>query len=253
MLASGLIVLGKQMIRLMGFVLLSFALAAPACAQRNDMERIVVTGSMISRDDTDVPYQSIRLPADFVIFTVTLETGTRSVEERARELKQTFRSITERAARTGGISIEVGDDGESAPVETTAINEIIRPDYDDEERSVIPLVLVADVRSGDTFPGVRARVEKLLADTRMAGRVEAIVGDEQSIGLNDPRKHRETLMKAIADETLQVQDLFSRNPAAPATVSVSSLQSRVRSRPVGALELELYIPYEMNLVTGPVR
>jgi hypothetical protein len=40
----------------------------------------------------------------------------------------------------------------------------IRPDYDDEDRSVIPLVLVVDVRPGDTFPAIRARVEKLIAE-----------------------------------------------------------------------------------------
>lgn len=241
------------MIRLLSAVLLAACLAAPAAAQRKDMERIVVTASMISRDDSDVPYQSIRLPADFVIFSVKLETGTRSVDERSRELEQTFRSITERAARAGGIAVEVGEDGESASIETTAIREIVRPDYDDENRSVIPLLLIVDVRSGETFPSVRARVERLISETRMAGRVEAIIGEEQFIGLKDPKRHRETLMNAIAAETKQIQDLFSRNPSAPATVSVSNLHSRVLSRPLGPLELELYIPYEMNLVSGPAR
>lgn len=241
------------MIRTAGLLALAVVLASPASAQRGrEMERIVVTASMMSRDDSNVPYQSIRLPADFVIFSVTLETGTRSAEVRLRELEETFRAVTERAARTGGISVEVGEDGEAAPVETTAIGEIVREDYDDEERSVIPLVLVVDVRSGETFPGVRARVEKFIGETRMAGRVEAIIGDEQSIGLNDPRIHREALLKAIADETKQIQDLFSRSPSEPASVSVSNLHSRVRSRPVGPLELELYIPYEMNLISGPV-
>jgi hypothetical protein len=242
------------MLRTVALAVTSLVLAMPALAQKGGgSERIIVTASAIRRDNSDIPYQSIRVRADFIVFLLTLETGTRSVDERAKELDQTFRSLRERAARVQGVTIEVGEDGEYAPVETTAIREIIRPDYDDEERSVIPLALVIDVRPDETFQQVRERVERLIAETRMAGRVEAIIGDEQSIGLSNPKAHRDALMKAIADETLQVQGLFSRNPAAPASVSVTNLHSRVLSRPVGALELELYIPYEMHLISGPVR
>src|SRR5262245_40306460 len=108
------------MLRWLTGLVLCAVFAAPAFAQ--DKEMIVVTGARIQQDADEPsqtefarslsasgggyfvgpPYISIIVPADYVIFTVSLETGTRSVDERERELERTFTALSTRVSRAQG-------------------------------------------------------------------------------------------------------------------------------------------------------
>jgi hypothetical protein len=234
---------------LAGLALAATCLAPIAVAQKS--ERVVVTGSMITRDGSDMPYVSLRVPAEFVIFLIELETGTRSEDDRARELERTYTALVQRVSRTPGVTIEAGDAYESAPIETTAVRELILQDEEDEQRSEIRLVLTVPVRPGDTFAGVRARAEQMIEQVQPSGRVEIVMGDTQYIGVSDPKTHREALLRQIASDTELLQSLFGRGATGPAAISLSGLERRVQSRPVGPLELEMYVNYEMALVQAP--
>src|SRR5262245_26476475 len=133
--------------------------ALPAAAQEKDV--IVVTGSRISAAAEDdampadgyggggrtarPPYVSISVPADYVIFTVTIQTGTRSVDERGRELERTFSTLSTRVSRDRTVTLEVGQPGNSSPLETAAAKEAI---IDTGNRSIIPLVFKFATRPG---------------------------------------------------------------------------------------------------------
>ena len=198
------------------------------------------------------PAVSIVVRADFVLFTVSLETGTRSADARKDELTKTFKSLTDRAAKEKGVSIEAGEPGASAPVETASAAELIKSRGQD--RSGIFVVVKIAVQSKDTFEQVRARAEKFIKETPLAGRVEAVIGDDQYLGVEDPSKHREDLLKAIAADTRLMGDTFRSSlrdgPTAPIAVSITGLETRVESRPSGPLEVEIYIPYQMSLRAG---
>ena len=234
---------------------LGLALAiAPACAQ-DAKEMVVVTGSMIQSDDEyedefgALPYISIVVPADFVIFTVALETGTTSIDERRRELERTFAALSDRVRRSQGVTVEVGYPGRSAPLETTAAREAI--EYN-RERSTISVVLKFAVRPNETFAALRTRAETFIDDVPLTGRVEAVAGDEQYIGVGDPKKHREDLLRKIAEDTRLLQSIFSNGTATGLSgISLTGLSGRVKTRPVGPLELEMFIPY-MVVVGEPL-
>lgn len=239
--------------------------AAPACAPawaQVDKDMIVVTGQRLqSESDESVmavdsiaggggpPYVSIAVPADYVIFTVSLETGTRAVDERQRELERTFTALTTRVSRAQGVTLEVGEPGESAPMQTTVAKEAIQ-NYGD--RSSIPLVFKFATQRNDTFETVRGRAEKFISEIQLTGRAEAITGDLQYIGVTEPKKHREELLRKIAEDTRLLQTIFTGPPtmgATPAVISLTGLQGRVKTRPSGPLELEMYIPYAIVLGT----
>lgn len=234
---------------LVGILLLG---AAPAFAQQEEM--VVVTGSLIATDDADEenvsrqPYVSMTIPADHVIFTVKLETATRAVEEREIELATTFRNLAARASRTQGVTLEVGEPGHSSPLETTAAKEgVVR----NRDRSFLKLVFKFSVRQGDTFGAVRQRAEAFVAGIQTAGRVEVVTGNQQYIGVSDARPHREALLRRIADDTALLQGIFAnRQGAAQPYISLSGLEGRVKYRPSGPLELEIYIPYSVMLYSG---
>lgn len=235
-------------------------LAAPAFAQ-NDDEMIVVTAMKRQEMDQDglvnvtggaqeLPYVSIIAPADFVIFTVALETGTRSLEEAQRELERTFTGLTAKVSRAQGIVLEVGEPGNSSELETTEAREAIELGYGD--RSRIPLVFKFAVQKDDTFRTVRVRAEKFISEIQLTGRAEAITGDIQYIGVTDPKKHREALLKKIADDARTIQTIFAGASTGATAISLTGLEGRVKTRPSGPLEMEIFIPYSIVL-GSPLR
>jgi hypothetical protein len=237
--------------RLSGLLFASSVAALVACAPVHAQvvrgDQVVVSANMISRDSGAIPHVSLIVRADFVLFTVSLESGSRELATRENELIRTFQAYTQRADRSNDVDIEVGQPGNSAAVETATAKEIIQ-DFGDD-RSVISVVLKMFVREGDTFDTVRARAERYVADAPLTGRTEAIVGDNQYLGLADPKKHRAALLQAIADDTAAMRSMFAA-PDAPASLSLTGMESRVISRPVGPLDMEIYIPYRMSLASG---
>lgn len=234
---------------LLGLAMLgAAAIATPAFAQ--DDEVVVVTGSMIQSDDDyqqefgALPYISIKVPADFVVFTVDLESATKNYAEREKELERSFTQLAQRVSRTKDVVMEVGQPGRSSQVETTAAREGIEGRG---ERSAIPLVLKFAVKEGENFPAVRKRAEAFIESIEVSGRVEATPGDQQYIGVNDPAKHREDLMRKIAADISLLTSIFTPQGQPAPGISLTGLANRVKSRPVGALELEMYVPYDVVL------
>lgn len=235
---------------MMSVAVASACFVAPAHAQLND--RVVVTASRIQSDDEYedefgyLPYVSIKVPADFVMFTVRLESSTKSIEERARELERTYASLVQRVARAQGVTMEVGASSSSVPTETATAAEVIERGKD---RSSIPVVLTFATRAGDTFATARARAEAFIREIQVTGRVEATTGADQYIGVNDPAKHRVDLLRKVAEDTRLLQDVFANTgaPGAAPGISLTGLAGRVKTRPIGPLEIEMFIPYSIVL------
>ncbi len=232
-----------------GLAVAASLFAAPAWAQVGS-DMIVVTGSKIQSDDEyedeygALPYVSLVAPADFVIFTVNLETATRSADERRRELERAFTALAARVVRAQGVIMEVGYPGNSAPLETAAAREAIT---DGGDRSMINVVLKFALQRGDTFSTLRTRAEAFIDGIQVNGRVEAVTGDDQYIGISDPKKHREDLLRKIAEDTRLMQSIFSGTSVGAPGISLTGLGGRVKTRPVGPLEIEMYIPYTIVL------
>lgn len=219
--------------------------AAHAQVVRGD--QMVAQANYVNRQQAAVPQISIVVRADFVLFSIRYETATRSAETRINELSQTFTTVTQRAGRTQDISIEVGQPGNSAALETAAIKEVIMNRGDD--RSGIDIVLRVMVKPDETFDAIRNRAERFVRETPLTGRVEAIIGDSQFLGVSEPKKHRQTLITAIAEDVRLMQSSFG-GPSSPVKVSLTGMEQRAQTRPVGPLDLEIYIPYSMSLSSG---
>lgn len=236
-----------------GLAGLGLLAAAPAFAQV-DKDVVVATAELMQQDDElkvagargpvgGPPYVSLVVPADFVIFSVTLETATRAPDAREKELEATFKTLAERVGKSKDLIMEVGYPGQSSALETTAAREAIE---NEGERSQISLVLKFTVQKNDTFAAVRTRAEKFIAAIQVTGRVEAVAGTQQYIGVTEPRKQREALLRKIADDARLLQSIFA-GAGQPPNISLTGLEGRVMYRPSGPLELEMYIPYSIVL------
>ncbi len=99
---------------MMAAAVLAFVQSSQAHAQVVRGDQVVVSANMISRDSGAIPRVSFIVRADFVLFTVSLESGLRSQPGRENELIRTFQSYTQRANRSNDVDIEVGQPGNSA-------------------------------------------------------------------------------------------------------------------------------------------
>jgi hypothetical protein len=211
-------------------------------------QQIVTQSNFVNRQAVAaIPQISITVRADFVLFSLRYTTATKSEDTRKEELTRMYQTITQRAPRMEGLTIEVGQPGNSAALETVSMKEVIL--RRDNDRSDMNLVLKVVVRERETFDAIRTRVERFVADTPLTGRVEAIIGDNQYLGISDPKKHRDELVRMIAQDVKMMQATFG-NGAPPVAVNLSSMESRISTRPVGPLELEVYIPYSMSVRSG---
>ncbi len=232
-------------------LMLAAAMAAVAVPVANAQvvrgDQIVAQSNFVSRQQVAIPQISIVVRADFVLFSLRYETGTRSEDERENELARIFTTVTQRAARTNGdVVVEVGSPGNSAALETAAIKEVVN---NQGERSSVDLVLKVAVKPNESFDAIRLRTEKFVADTPVNGRVEGVIGDSQYLGVSEPKKHRQTLITAIAEDVRLMQSSFG-GPNSPVKVNLTGMEQRAQTRPVGPLDLEIYIPYSMSLSSG---
>jgi hypothetical protein len=228
-------------------MLLAIALAVVPCAAAaaQDMERVVVTASPIDQDDLrSAPAIYRRIPADFVLVSVSYQSATRDPGERKKELETMFIRLKEKAAKTDGYELSGGTIGEStADIDTVLFSDIHQTDYNGTGR--FTLTLSVDTRAGEPFDRLMKRAEDFVMTIKTAGRAEAYLGDDQFIGARDVTKHRADLVADIAAEVRSLQALL-----APAKVTLTGLENRIITQPSGPLELEMFIPYTLTVESG---
>ncbi len=131
------------------------ALTLPAHAQQ-----IVAQSNYVNRTaQAAVPQISITIRADFVLFSVRYITATRAIDARTAELTRMFQTVTQRVQRNSeGISIEVGQPGNSAALETASLKEVIVKTQNDQSAWTTPSRPMCDRQtpSRPSAPGSRS-------------------------------------------------------------------------------------------------
>lgn len=223
--------------------------AAPALAQR--VENIVVTAQRVERDEHGAaPAITLKARADEVLFEVSLVSGTLDMTERREELRKSFSLIQKAVDARDDLSLDGGDVEESYAIETVSPDDLMSS-YG--QRGSIDLVLRVRVGTDDTFKAVVDRAEAFARGLKLSGRTQLDVGGEQYLSLDDPRSFRRRLLNDIAVDVKALARLFETGGAGSGVAEVEGLARSIISRPTGPLEIELYIPYQVRILTGESR
>lgn len=219
-------------------------LCLTAQAQERMLNTVTVTAQRIDVDDlAAMPNVFIRVPADFIQFSLTCQSATRDAAERKTELETQFNTLVKWAADEAGYELFGGEAGEETiPLDTISFHEILKSVYGN--RQTFELVLTADVLKDETFDGVKLRVTKKVEAMKTAGRVECYVGDDQYLGVRNIDVHRKTLLKQIAAEMKDMREIFGKS-----AVEVTGLEARVISQPSGSLIVDVFLPYKLTLTS----
>lgn len=206
-------------------------------------ERVVVTGSRISRDTqigSNKPYITQKVRADFMVLSFDFVSGSLDRLERRQELETMFERVKSAVGEAPGFSLEGGDISERYPIETTMFDDLFSSNYG--SFSSISLVLKVDVKENELFDTARERGEAFVEAIELAGRAQSRFDEEQYIGVRDIGRHRDSLLKAIDDDCKKLKRIFGADK-----VEVTGLESEIVSIPVGALTMELFIPYTISI------
>lgn len=225
----------------------AFALTPIIAAAQSDtlQETIVVTGMRIDSDNTSnstMPNVTLRIPADFVLFEASFINSDLEAKARKDDLNQAFNIVLQNDRARDDIELSIGDSEQAYPIESATFDEIYSP-YG--QRSSFDLAMRVDVRKGDTYDDVRARAEAFIDSVPEFGRVQSYIDDEQYIGLRNPDRYRPDLIAAIAKDVDTMSQAFEASE-----VTVYGLEKRTITQPTGALSLDVFIPYDLTIVSA---
>ncbi len=205
-------------------------------------ETVVVTASMIDEDDlSETPNATLRVRADFVLYELSYINSTLDPSERKSEMKDMYEAVLREVSRQPGLTLLAGDAFAYANIETVTFDEIYA-NYGNQGR--LDFVVRADVGSNETYQRVRSRVENYVKASGEVGRSQSILDEEQYLGVSDLKSYRSALIQTIWDDIYT-----SSNPNGATDVEILGLEARTQYRPVGPLELELFIPYIIEYET----
>lgn len=215
-----------------------------ATAQARIQESVVVTAMRIDPDnmsDSAIPNVTLRVPADFVLFEASFINTDLDAKPRKDDLKKAFDTVLNNDRTRDDIELSIGDSEQAYPIESATFDEIYSP-YG--QRSTFDLAMRVDVRKGDTYDDVRARAEAFIDSVPEFGRVQSYIDDEQYIGLRNPDRFRPELIAAIAKDVDTMSKAFKASE-----VTVLGLEKRTITQPTGALSLDVFIPYDLTIVS----
>jgi len=226
------------------FALVALAVSSsPALAQDERIDTVVVTATMIDRNGSgsSAPAVTLRQPADHLLFELSLTTGSLNAAERLEELGDTLSSARRAADRDETIELFAGDAERFADIDSATLNEIVS-NYG--ERSSVALLAKVELLDDDGFLDVRRRVDDMVDRIEEAGRTQVRIFDEQYLSLDNPNQYRGDLLRLIGEDFALIQESF---PGRELDARFEGLDRPMIFQPAGDLELQLFIPYEMDL------
>lgn len=192
-----------------------------------------------------MPNATLKVRADFVLFELSYVNGTIDLSDRRKEMERMYNNVLKQLQKHSGLELLAGDIEEYAPIETAIFDDIY---YSSSQRGVFYLVVKAKVGPDEDHTQIRKRVEAFIEGSGEVGRSQAVLDDEQYLGVDSLKKYRPALIKAIWDDIYAVS-----NPIGDTELDIQGLEARTQYLPVGALELELFIPYSISYSTKVAR
>jgi hypothetical protein len=218
--------------------------AAPAWAQADMSEEIVVTGSRLERfEGFQVPQVFMKRRADFAILSLEVTSDTRDHSQRLDELRGALRGLQSRA-RPGAVTLALVDEdvGIVREFSMAAAEELMRgagrPDT-----SAVSIRLRTPIGPNDTLESINERIENFVEGAPKPGRVEMMVGDTE-LTLVDPQQYRDPLLSRVTADGRNIASMLGTDYG----IALAGLERQIAWQRSSELELTLFLPYSMSAV-----
>ena len=226
------------------FAAITFAVATLGAAPAMGQD-IIVTGSRaLALEPDQVPVVQLPRRADNLVVGIRVVNDTRSPDDRRAEITQTLRAMARSAAARNDIDLAIVDDGVLVPLTEDMMATLsLGADGNRADTSVARLVVKTPIQPNDTLDSATARIERFVAGAPQTGRSLVEVKGSWELSILNPSQYRPAILQAIAADARTTAAVFGEGYA----VQVEGLSNPVAWRQSGALELNLFIPYEMTV------
>lgn len=214
---------------------------APAQAQAEELDTIVVTGTRVGYQQIrETPAVSITRPGDFLVQGIVLYNDSRDADTRRSELHETILAMLGAA----GGRYTLLHSGAYRTVLNRG-NHAVEPE-DDEDRddsSMIRLQVRTDL-GGDPAraEAVIRAMREFIKSARRSGRTVIELDGDSGLAMQRPERYRAELLQAIAQDAERMRAAMGME----CEVDLQGMGERIEWQRVSAAELLLYIPYAMS-------
>lgn len=234
-----------KLVRLLLALSAALTAMAPAQAQDNSVEEIVVTASKMEEyNPLRTPAVTMSKRADNLITTVTVICDTRDESQRKDELRSTLRNLIRAAGQNSGVELGLGDEV-IGRFDETMLDAIIQRDPK-PDTSRAQLVIKTKVSPRDTFDQATGRIKAFVKNTPKVGRTEILIPNNWELTIIGPGQYRNQITRLVAQDAKRAAGDFGEGYG----VEVSGLQLPVSWYQSGPLDLALYIPYTLTVKPG---
>ena len=196
---------------------------------------------------------SLRVPADHVLMTLTIESSEKTLEKREASIEADRKMILDRARSVVDLTVvEVPEVSQHRPyfktskISSSKISSFSLagvPEIPQSGFSRMNFEVRADLRNGVLVTDAVRRVRAFVHALRLSTKTRRSLVDVFSVRVSNPESFRAALLKRISEDVLFLRRQLDQN----AEVTLSGLEQPVRQRRVGPLEVELFIPYSLTL------
>jgi hypothetical protein len=212
-----------------------------ALPARADLEEVVITTRMRGGYD-EMPYATIRRPADFLVQEIRLVNDSRAPDLRKKEIIRTIEGLLKRAATLKNVALSYGD-GFLVPVDITDESLQIIEDKKRPDTSAVDIYVKVALAAGDDVRKRITDLRRFVDDAQLAGRTEIELLGDVGLSIVNPEKYRGDILDRIAAENAAlVKKMGDR-----CRFNMVGLEGRVQWERTDVAELTLYLPYNLEL------
>ena len=191
---------------------------------------------------------SLRVPADNVLMTLTIESTEKTLEKREESIAIDRKKILGKALTVAGLTVvEVPEASQHRPYfKTSKISSFSLvgvPEPPQSGLSRMSFEVRAKLDDGVLVPDAVKRVRAFVHALRLSTKTRRSLADVFSVRVHSAESFRAELLRRISADVLFLRKQMDRN----AEVTLSGLEQPVRQRRVGPSEVELLIHYSLTL------
>lgn len=224
-----------------GIILLA-CLASSTAAAQDELEEIVVTGTRIDSDYTEMPAVTIAKKADFLVQSIRLENDSRSPDLRKSEILKTIENLIERSKSMPGMALSYGE-GFLEPINLTDESLRLLEDRKRVDTNYIDIYAKIALDPNRSTKDQIADLRKFISGVRKAGRTEILPQGDIGLSIVGPEQYRYEIIEKIAAENARVSKAMN----ATCKTKIIGLEGRVQWERTSVSELTLYIPYRLEV------
>ena len=190
---------------------------------------------------------SMRVPAEYLVMTLTIESSEKTVEKREAAILIGRQTILDSALSSEDLKVfELPQGSQHRPYfKSSKLSSLsfaggsVAPQAG---LSRMSFEVRADLGEGVVALEAVRRVRGFAEALKLSSKTRKSLADAFDVRVGKPESFRAELLKRIAADVSFLRKQFDRN----AEVTLSGLEQPVRQRRVGPLEVELFIPYTLT-------